>query len=317
MASDPNHDRSTSPAEDDAEIEDEVAPARDVRPDEGTAHADEALADERTPLEELAASLAERYAASRRPGAEPSPVQLVLDHADLLDTAYEHFQTGLNENGGTAGAPILSAAAEWLLDNFYLVQQALRQIREDMPRTYYHELPKLEGTWLRDYPRVYALMRQAVRHLDALIDISWVARFVSVYQERAALTMGELWAIPTMLRTALLELLIEAVARAIELPEEVKVGPSRARGEHRAAPGGGPIRLRTDLPDDVIVAHCIRSLRVVGNYEWEAFFEHVSRVEAVLRRDPAGIYARMEFDSRDRYRKVVEALALGSPATEV
>src|SRR5882724_7331201 len=50
----------------------------------------------------------------------------------------------------------ISPAAEWLVDNFHIVEEQLREIREDLPKSYYHELPKLAEGELKDYPRIYA-----------------------------------------------------------------------------------------------------------------------------------------------------------------
>ncbi|MFY9823995.1 MAG: cyclic beta 1-2 glucan synthetase, partial [Thermoanaerobaculia bacterium] len=64
------------------------------------------------------------------------------------------------------------------------------------------------------------------------------------------------------------------------------------------------------------IAAGVRSLRILGTADWQAFFEQVSQVEQELRRDPAGVYARMDFATRDRYRREVEGLARGSGQTE-
>ncbi len=125
------------------------------------------------------------YAASRRRGAEPSPVQVVQDHASSLRDAYEFFsQRSENES-------LLSPAAEWLLDNFYLVQESIRQIREDLPDRYYEELPKLDEGPLKDYPRVYALMRDAVKDDDALVNMAHVAGLAQRYHETAPRTADD------------------------------------------------------------------------------------------------------------------------------
>ncbi len=63
------------------------------------------------------------------------------------------------------------------------------------------------------------------------------------------------------------------------------------------------------ITDDEIVANCIISLRTLAIQDWQVFFESVSRVEQVLRDDPADVYARMDRETRDRYRKVIEELA--------
>ena len=246
-----------------------------------------------------------RYLASRRSDLKASPLAVLQERASLLQEAYEYFRRQSAEEA------LLSPAAEWLLDNFHLVRETLRQIREDMPTDYYLELPKLDATQLEGYPRVYALMREAVAKADALLNIVEVQRFIHDYQgadvtsAMEVLTIGELWAIPTMLRVVLLDLLVATVAKISHLPLAEAPLPLRAIG------------LDTDLSDDLIVAHCIRSLRVLANQDWETFFEQVSPVDAVLREDPAGAYREMTFKSRDQYRGIVERLARRSGHSEV
>ena len=64
------------------------------------------------------------------------------------------------------------------------------------------------------------------------------------------------------------------------------------------------------------VSNCITSLRFIADFDWADFFEFVSRVEAVLREDPSGIYARMDFPTRDRYRHAIEAVAKSTGSVE-
>ena len=74
--------------------------------------------------------------------------------------------------------------------------------------------------------------------------------------------------------------------------------------------------LRADNVEDKIVANCIISLRMLATQDWQVFFEDVSRVEHILRDDPANVYARMDRETRDRYRKVVEQLAFATGKDE-
>src|SRR5207244_3839825 len=99
----------------------------------------------------------------------------------------------------------LAPDAEWLLDNFYIVQDVLLEVRQDLPRGYYRELPKLAHGPLAGYPRTYALALGLVAHTDSSLSEAHVTRFVQAYQGVAPLAIGELWAVPTMLRLALLE----------------------------------------------------------------------------------------------------------------
>jgi cyclic beta-1,2-glucan synthetase len=99
----------------------------------------------------------------------------------------------------------LNPDAEWLLDNFYIVEEALREVRHDLPRGYYRELPKLTAGPLAGYPRVYVLALALIAHTDSSLDEAHITRFVQAYQIVTPLTIGELWAVPTMLRLGLIE----------------------------------------------------------------------------------------------------------------
>ncbi len=69
--------------------------------------------------------------------------------------------------------------------------------------------------------------------------------------------------------------------------------------------------------DQVSVANAITSIRFLGALEWREFFEDCSLVEHVLREDPSGVYPRMDFASRDRYRHAVEQVAKRCPHSEI
>ena len=95
--------------------------------------------------------------------------------------------------------------AEWLVDNYYVVQEQLREIREDLPRNFYLELPKLSSAPFAGFPRVYELAHELVVHTDSSLDEELIAGFISSYQQVTPLTSGEIWAVPIMLRLVLVE----------------------------------------------------------------------------------------------------------------
>ncbi|MCX6560203.1 MAG: hypothetical protein NTZ26_06770 [Candidatus Aminicenantes bacterium] len=187
-----------------------------------------------------------------------------------------------------------SEAAEWLPDNFYLIQQTCRQIREDMPARFYRQLPLRSAGPLRGYPRVYALAQKLIVRQKARLDLASMTRFVRLYQDLAGLAMGELWALPVMLRLGLVEFLAQRICLLTGLPRDASL-PT--------------LVLPPAEPGEETVSDCITSLRRLATLDWRSFFESLSRVERVLRGDPAQVYARMDRETRDRYRKVVEELA--------
>jgi cyclic beta-1,2-glucan synthetase len=99
----------------------------------------------------------------------------------------------------------VTPAAEWLLDNFHLVEAQLQQIQEGVPHRYYADLPKLADKPLQGLPRVYGIAWAYVAHTDSVLDPVLFTAFLHAYQEVSELNLGELWALPTTLRVVLLE----------------------------------------------------------------------------------------------------------------
>jgi len=150
-------------------------------------------------LEALAVGLAGGLSLAG-PGRAASPLlrRFAENEAFLAQT-----QERINEAGGWHESHGLDA--EWLADNFHIIEEVLREVRRDLPAGYDEELPKLAGGPLREYPRVYALALSLIAHTDSELDEGRVTRFVRAFQGVSPLTIGELWALPTMLRLVLLE----------------------------------------------------------------------------------------------------------------
>ena len=123
----------------------------------------------------------------------------VEDNIAALRLAYDYV-ANISQSG-----QYVTPAAEWLLDNFHLVEAQLQQIHEGVPRRYYADLPKLTGKPLAGLPRVYGIAWAYVAHTDSVLDPALFTAFLHAYQEVNQLSLGELWAMPTTLRVVLLE----------------------------------------------------------------------------------------------------------------
>ncbi len=99
----------------------------------------------------------------------------------------------------------ISPAAEWLLDNFHLIEAQLKEIHEGLPRSYFRALPVLLDEPLAGLPRVYGVAWAFVAHTDGAFDEELLAQFLSAYQETRELSLSEMWALPTTLRVVLIE----------------------------------------------------------------------------------------------------------------
>jgi cyclic beta-1,2-glucan synthetase len=170
-------------------------------------------------LEQHAAALA---AAQRvRPGRfwDRSLTPRVWENGRVLLASYRAIAAAIREE--RANAP----AAEWLVDNFHLVEDQLREIREDLPAGFYRQLPKLVGGPFHDLPRIWALTRDFVAHTDSRFDAAALQRFARAYQRVQPLTIGELWALAISLRVVLVEnlrRLAERLVRSRDAREEAE-----------------------------------------------------------------------------------------------
>ena len=136
---------------------------------------------------------------SPRQAGGPSFFPRVQENIAALRQAYDYVATVSH------GGQYVTPAAEWLLDNFHLVEAQLQQIHDGVPRRYYADLPKLADQQLEGLPRVYGIVWAYVAHTDSVLDPLLLTAFLNAYQDISELTLGELWALPTTLRVVLIE----------------------------------------------------------------------------------------------------------------
>src|SRR5271155_5850428 len=160
-------------------------------------------------LEQHAASLAAAQQVTRRRSARRSLVARLKDNESALLAAYRAIGAAVGEGRS------ITPAAEWLLDNYHLVEEQIREIRQDLPASFYRLLPKLEGEPFRGYPRVFGVAWAFVAHTDSRFDPESLRRFVRAYQWIQPLTIGELWAVAITLRIVLVENLRRIAERMV------------------------------------------------------------------------------------------------------
>ncbi|WP_386362112.1 GH36-type glycosyl hydrolase domain-containing protein [Xanthomonas campestris] len=311
---------------------------------------------------------------------------LATSHVLYTGQARELLLSGLKRNQralGSAAAQLsqmvaegvrMHPAGEWLLDNYYLVEEHMRLARLHLPPGYSRQLPRLQTTTATGLPRVYELGLQVVAHGDGRVDAITLSRFIAAYQQVAPLKLGELWAVPIVLRLALIDnvrriaddimhdgrdthlaaqwaALLNATAAA-QPKDVVAVVADMARSQPpatgafvaeltRGIQGRGPVlsmasawveqwlaseghsveglvhaESQRQAAEQVAISNSIGSLRFLDEMDWREFVESMSLVEQTLRKDPADVYARMDFQTRDAYRHVVESLAQRMPGDE-
>src|SRR6202158_3025014 len=148
-------------------------------------------------LEQHAETLAAAQVITKAPIKGRPLLPRVLENGRVLREYYRAAARGIQRE------QTITPAAEWLVDNFYIVEEQLREIRDDLPTGFYRKLPKLDSGPLQGYPRVFGLAWAYVAHTDSQFDPESLKRFVSAYQRVQPLTIGELWAVAITLRVVL------------------------------------------------------------------------------------------------------------------
>ena len=144
-------------------------------------------------------SLGETHRAAR---PSPRAVSFFPRLRENIHTLVEtHRYIGLQAATGYDVSP----AAEWILDNFHLIEAQLEEIHAGLPRSYFRSLPVLQDEPLSGLPRVYGIAWAFVAHTDGAFDESLLVHFLSAYQETRELNLAEMWALPTTLRVVLVE----------------------------------------------------------------------------------------------------------------
>jgi cyclic beta-1,2-glucan synthetase len=319
-------------------------------------------------LEQYAATLAAEHKLAEKRRRVSLLLPRLEENGRKLVAAYKALADSIREEH------VISPAAEWLVDNFHLVEEQVREIREDLPKSYYYELPQLAEGNFKNYPRIYALSISFIGHTDSHLDTETLRRFINAYQKISPLSIGELWAVPISLRLALVENLRRLATRIVssrgERDEADKLADRLLEIAQRQPNALVPLlsarfpkrkalrrsfvvqltqRLREQDPAvmqvfdwfekqlakedlsiekivheehhrqaaaQVTVGNIITSMRLLSTLDWKDFFETVSLIDPELAKDPAGMYSRMDFATRDRYRHVIERISKGARKSE-
>ena len=218
---------------------------------------DELLSIER--LEERALALAASFTIDPNPRRRARNIfPRFDDNARVLRDAYRTLADDVRTG------QFVTAAAEWLLDNFHLVVSEIRDIHQHLPGTYYRQLPTLASREQAGHTRIYAMAVELVRHSDSRIDRQQLAMFINSYQRVAPLTIGELWAWPSMLRLALIENLRRLAVETLEARRARLAADAYVSRTEREA-GQTDSQVHT-LPSGLGIASVVQLLHRVREY---------------------------------------------------
>ncbi len=259
-------------------------------------------------------------------------------------------------------------ASEWLLDNFYKIEEQVKVIRQEITKKNFLDLNVLDRGFLKGFPRSYAIGLELVSHTDGCLDDELIVNFVKAYQTHSALSISELWSLSFMIRVALVEKIRnicemihsdqhqwENVEKIFEKDSEkifsiIKESLERMQEIDTSYIHHLLRKLRSEDIDSgeimdyiekkllefnvtttqiidwehkeqasrkISIGNAIISLNAVSKFNWNDIFETLCIPEKILREDPAGVYERMDFESRDYYRNHIEEIGKKCNISEI
>jgi cyclic beta-1,2-glucan synthetase len=292
----------------------------------GSADAGEPISAEIFSVERLelhAATLAKAHELSLKNSSAISLNSRLRENSSVLNSAYQTLVAEIRS------AHAVTPAAEWLVDNYYLVDEHIRAIRRDLPAGYYKQLPKLANGVLRNYPRVYGLAWAIVAHTDNRFELETLERFCRAYQRVQALTIGELWAIAITLRVVLIDNLSRLAAgityrlklreQADALADELVPGEATASMNFRSIKDG-PLpdafcaqlfqRLRDHDPATTPALSWLHSILAAQNTTADDIVRHEHQRQGAVNVSVRNIITSLKLISSVDWAKFVEGVSL-------
>lgn len=211
----------------------------------------------------------------------------------------------------------ISEPIRWLTENHRVIRTAIADVREavrnpvtDLPLVVLASNPEMP------MPRAYAAAAACLELTGWRFDEDLFAECVDAMQNGSAFDIGELWSLRPGLEIALVDELVRLLTELRPAPAEAG-RPRGPRGRVSGRRGGAPSTAENVQRSSVGADILVRSLRALADADWKTLIERLSVADRVLRHDPAGAYVRMDFESRDNYRRAVCELATHSAADQL
>jgi cyclic beta-1,2-glucan synthetase len=199
----------------------------------------------------------------------------------------------------SAAGHSLHGDAKALANSVEILRESLQEVRQAIPDA--RRVAQVEGSGFQRVPRAYASVASYLRAVNYEFNEQSFEDFFAAAQEIAPLEMAELWLLRPFAEFVLLEKLAELANKLEGLP----YSGMEVRFRESESAGAG-----------VNVQMLVASLRTIADIDWKGLFDRINVVEQILRKDPCGAYARMDYESRDIYRKTVSRMAKRSNASE-
>ena len=304
----------------------------------------------------------------RTSNIETYPIDRLNDNFRFIQKTYtllnEHIKKGIS----------IYPAGEWLLDNFYLIEETVKNIRNELTQKKYKNFPGINNGLYKGFARIYVLATEIVAYTDNKIDEEILKTSLLAYERKKTLNMEEIWNLPTFLELAIIENIRgvcekiyvsqiqkykveEIVERLIEKKETNKQEYKKIRENTRmyqnssypfieymsyklkkyGKTGNAYLNILEEQVNKlglsvsevirkehfdiaiqkVAIGNGITSIREIARINFLNLFEEINGVESLLKQDPANVYEKMDYKTKEYYRAEIKKISQKTKMSEI
>jgi len=264
-------------------------------------------------------------------------------------------------------------AGEWLLDNYYIIEETYRTIKKELSLKKYTNFVGIQNGEYEGFARIYVLASEIVGYTDGRIDGDKLKSFLNAYQNKKTLGMEEIWNISVFLNISLIEKIrnvcdkvyfvqiqkykVESIIeRLVENKQDEDLVYKRHVENSKLPFSKEPFieylsyRLngygKKSVPylkilDEQVektgttigeiikkehfdialkklsIGNCIKSIKDIQRINFTAIFEKINGVEEILKKDPANVYSKMTYKTKEYYRNKIKELSKKTEISEI
>ena len=315
--------------------------------------------------------IAMKYSITNKSNKNTYPIKLIIDNYNTIKTVYnllnEHIKLGIN----------IHPAGEWILDNFYIIEETVRQIEKELSIKKYVNFPGIQNGKYEGFSRIYVLATEIISYTDNKINGENLQKYLQAYQSKKSLNMEEIWNIGIFLQIAIIQNITEICEKIYSVQiqkykvrsiierlidnkpkEELKynniTGMKLKHDEFKTMKypfieymsyslkkyGKKANKYLNILEEEVeklgititdaiqkehfdtairkiTIANCITSIKTIQRINFLEIFEKINGVEEILKKDPANIYDKMEYKTKEYYRNKIKEIAKKTKMSEI
>lgn len=319
-------------------------------------------------LQNYMEKIAINYEITKNSNIETYPINRLLDNYNYIQTTYNTLNESIKEN------ITIYPAGEWLLDNFYIIEEAVKTIKNDLTRKKYKSFPGIGTGAYQGFARIYVLASEIVAYTDSKIDEEILKSSLLAYERRKTLSMEEIWNLPIFLNLAIIENVREVCEKIMvsqiqkykveEIVERLVDKKEGSKQQYRKIKANTKMYKNSSFPfieymsyklkkygktgnaylnileeqvnklgltvsevirkehfdiaiQKVLIGNSITSIRKINRINFLSLFEEINGVEDILRKDPADVYKKMDYKTKECYRNKIKKLSQQTNMSEI